>query len=376
MNSKVLYISNHAEISGYSEAARQYLLSLNYAGVNVVARRISFGQKSHPVHPIIYELENKSEKGCDVAITHSIPGVFEFSSKFNKNIGMFAWESTNFKNTGWTRKLNLMDEVWVINNQMVDACHESGVKRPIKIVPHAFDLDVYTKNYPLIYPSIFEELKSSGKFIFLFVGEFNRRKNIGALLKAFHSEFSPEDNVELVIKTSKNGLDSQTCKNEVEKFANAVKQGLHLHNDLNRFKKEIIITESLDKEDIYALHNQTDCFVSTSLGEAYCIPAMDSLGFGKLVVVGDHTGFKDYVPSELRVPCNHEVCFGEDISLYSGGYWWCVDIKIFREKMRRVYEEAKTNSSWFKNLTQQCREAPLPYSYDKIGSLMKSYINA
>ena len=73
--------------------------------------------------------------------------MMDYNARFKKNIALYASETSNFKASNWARKINCLDEAWVINNQMVDAAKESGVNIPIKVVPHATDFSKFESNH-------------------------------------------------------------------------------------------------------------------------------------------------------------------------------------------------------------------------------------
>ena len=181
---KVLYIGHYKEGTGWGHAAADYILAMDSVGIDVVCRSINLSGKQAEIPKRIEELEQKSIKGCDICIQHVLPHYMDYNGRFKKNIGLYATETDSFDRTTWAERINLMDEAWVINQQMVDASIRSGVTIPIKIIPHASDTDKFNKAY-----TKFEIPQIDNTFVFYFVGELIRRKNLVALLKAFHIEF-------------------------------------------------------------------------------------------------------------------------------------------------------------------------------------------
>jgi glycosyltransferase involved in cell wall biosynthesis len=196
----------------------------------------------------------------------------KYDSSFDKNIGFFVVETSNIKYTSWPGHLNLMDEIWVPCNSMIRDGFANGITKPMKLVPHTFDMEEYKKKYDRL------NLPVANKFTFYFIGEFNRRKHISALIKAFHTEFSIEEPVELVLKVNKYGTSPEQLGNEIKSFCNSIKDGLKLYKDPSRYKPEIIITVDISREDMLRLHSTCDCFVAPSYGEAWCtIPETEVL---------------------------------------------------------------------------------------------------
>jgi glycosyltransferase involved in cell wall biosynthesis len=356
---KPLFISNYGDQSGWAEAARNYILCMDSVRIEVLPRRIRFDQVQ-TVPKRILELENKDVK-FDTVIQNVLPHTMEYVGGY-KNIGLFYHEVDSLIGTNWEEHLNLMDEVWVINNSMVDACLESGIKKPIRVIPHTFNLDKFFQNYKTL--PVIDKIKQKGNFIFYTVGEFVRRKNFGALLRAFHTEFSVNEKVDLVIKTSRG--------NEFRNFAKGIKEGLKL----NRYKEEIVIDEYLEDSDLYSIHQDADCFVQTSFGEAWSIPAFDAMGFGKTPLVPRCTGYLDYIPcEELLIPTQKEIVFGNnesDSDLYTGReMWYHIDLPELRKKMRFIFEEKQKASQEYLSIVSKCQEKVHDFSYNKIGEKIK-----
>jgi glycosyltransferase involved in cell wall biosynthesis len=198
---KVLYIGHYKERGGWSEAARNYILALNGAGLNVVCRNVTLTQDTAiPIE--IQRLESKTLEGVDVCIQHVLPHHLVGTTGFKKNIAYFVYDSLGIEKLSWLEHLKLMDEVWVPSSDLQKEL--TGLNINTKLVPHCFDMDVYTQKYPeLNIP------QAKNKFKFYYVGEVNDRKNLRCLIRCFHSEFDKTDNAVLILKVNKFGYDSQ-----------------------------------------------------------------------------------------------------------------------------------------------------------------------
>jgi glycosyltransferase involved in cell wall biosynthesis len=365
--SKLLYIGNYRDGTGYSEAAIGYLGALVSAGFDVVARPLKLNNHHYPIPDWVAALEDKSANGCEAAIQHCLPHQMEGCSAYKRNVGLFAWETTSFGDSMWAEHLNLMDEVWVINREQARACLVSGVRRPIKIIPHAVDTAKFQTEYSPIRD--LAKLKTKGDFLFYTVGEFNKRKNLSALLRAFHTEFDNYENVQLVIKTSGN-------HQEVRDYCQSIRMGLKLRR---QYKDEIIITDRIDEVSMLRLHSTCDCFVTTSYGEAWSLACMDSVGFGNVPIVPNSTGFSAYVDDEVGflVETTEEPVYAhtdtfEDLYT-SNENWRAPNVREVSRKMRQVYEMRDTPA--YLNKRNKCREGARNFSYEAVGSIMKGFLN-
>lgn len=182
---KVLYIGCYRDGTGWAQAAIDYILSMDAAGIDVVPRPVKLNSRQVDLPEKIIELENKSDAGCDICIQHVLPHMMDFNGRFKKNIGLYATETDNFKRSIWPERINQMDEAWVINNEMKLSSENSGVNIPIKVIPHACNVSKFTKEYQEV------QIPPDGadKFVFYTVAEFGRRKNLSSLLELFIPNF-------------------------------------------------------------------------------------------------------------------------------------------------------------------------------------------
>ena len=369
---KVLYTGCYRDGTGWGQAAIDYILSMDAVGIDVVPRPIKLNQTIVDIPKRISELEKKDSSGASVCIQHILPHMMEFSSKFDKNIGLYATETSNFKDSGWARKINMMDEAWVINNQMFHASKDSGVTIPIKVVPHATDFSKFERGYKKLDLSIPED-----NFVFYTIADLNKRKNLEAFVKAFHTEFEPSEPVSLLIKTNKYGMEPDEIALKVRDLCNNIKSGLKKYNSIGDYKDDLIITTVVSEEDVCRIHNTCDCFVTSSYGEAWCIPAFDAMGFGKTPICTNIGGMADFVgDGGFLVEGMMEPVFGmmETFNdLFTANESWCsVSIQGLMDCMRHVYE----NRQDLKNMKKTGLKRAYEYSHENIGNLIKGLLDA
>ena len=172
---KVLYIGNYNDRTGWGNACANNILALDSAGVDVIPRAITFNDSHKTTNKRIAELEGQSEQGVGTCIQHTLPPLYCYNSNF-KNIGIFYTETTTFSEAMWHKHINLLDEAWVPNSQMIVASQKSGVKVPIKLAPLCLPMKDYQDIEDCANVGEF-----SGCFNFCFVGEMIKRKNIETL---------------------------------------------------------------------------------------------------------------------------------------------------------------------------------------------------
>lgn len=359
---RVLYVAHYREDSGWGEAARNYILALDKVGVDVVCRPIIFDNKAE-LPDRIKELEAKAGGNFDVCIQNVLPHLMEWNSSYKKNIGQFVTETRGIEHTSWFPKLKLMDELWVANNAMN---FEFSNLKKTHTIPHCFDLSIYDKTYEkLDLPDI------EGKYVFYFIGEFNRRKNIGGILRAFHTVFDRNDNVALVLKLNKPGMSGDQLGHEFDRYTNTIKTELHLHKNISHYIPEIVIPFRIGREEILRLHSTCDCFVSLSMGEAWNIPMFEACAMNKRVISSNTDGFSQYqCVGCFVIDGTEQPLIGAEQTFPGFGTarekWTVSDINIAGEYMRTSYD---------------CKDYPIQndmsaFSYESVGQKMLEALNA
>lgn len=361
---KVLWIAPYLDGTGYSEAAKNYILALDNVGVDVVCRPIKLNNFKGSVDKRIQQLMQKPLEGCTHVIQHFLPHMFSYNGNLI-NIGLFATETSHFPDSIWAERANMMDGIIAINQQSKESMRKSGVKTRIDIINHAADINKFQQNYAPLEQ--LKQYKNDGDFLFYYIGEINKRKNLAALLKAFHSEFKNSEAVQLIIKTN---MESDKVRN----YCDEVRRGMKITS----YKEEIIITDRLSENALMKLHSTCDCLVAPSYGEAWHQPAFDSMAMGKTPIVNSCTGFLDYMSNEVGwiVKNTLEPAFGaveslNDLYTYNEN-WWAIDVIDLKRCMRESFSEEKIRQEKALKGIQRSYD----FSYEKIGADMKGVLES
>lgn len=368
---KILYLGVYRDSGGWSQASRDYILAMDSVGLDVVPRHIKLDNSFEPIPERLVELEKKDAAGCNIVIQHILPHLMTYDGSFDRCIGLFASETSNFIDSNWAENLNTMDEIWTINEQQMDAYFASGSNKRTNVVPHAINLEKFNEYYePFPFTA-----DLSNSTIFYYVGEFSRRKNLGDLIKAFHGIFDAADNVELVLKLNRPSVDSEKLRGEITNFCQEVKKGLKRFTRPELYKSEIIITERLSEKDLMRLHNSCDCFVNPSYGEAFCLPLMDAYLLGNSVITGDKDGPSFYTPLGQHFEQIMEPCFGSfDAGLpnlyTSNESWFVPNILEMQQLMKDTHEYIQSNG---KNKEDRSFDK-MRFSYETIGNRIKELL--
>lgn len=373
---KVLYIGHFLESGGWTNAARSNALALNAAGVDVVCRNVTLTRDKRPDFDMAKLLQKDSSK-CDVCIQHVLPHHLVGTDIFRKNIAFLESETTSIKHLPWFTQLKQMDEVWVPNGDAQASLVEDGLGIPVSVVYHACDPERYTKKYKDIFIA-----PADGKFKFYYIGDLNQRKNLESVITCFHSEFTKADNAVLILKVRKFGVNKDELRRIVDDMLMKVKQSLRMYSSIDQYIKDIVITDDVEEDDIYALHRYCDCFVLPSHGEAWSIPTFDAMAFGNVPIASDFGGPVEYIYGHHTgnlVSGVYSACKCQDAAfpdLFTAReYWFTPCEKSIRSIMRMRYEESAKDP----NIKLQRKAAGLhrakDFSYKEVGERMKGLLS-
>lgn len=331
---KILLISVFAEQTGWGKAANLLAEALNSnPKIDLVCRTVYLGTTELWNNTVI-ECHKKDLKDCDYCIQLLLPHLMEYSNNFKKCIGMFFNETNSYKFSSWPTVLNLMDEVWTPYPS--DAHINSGVKSKHVVIEQPIDT-TSTNLTPLPLPT-------EGDFVFYTIGELNKRKNLSTLIKAFYTEFGFHENVKLLIKANEPGEKPDDTANKILDIVKKVKESLKV---TNRYSPEIIITNRMSEEDIIRLHLSCDCFVTTSHGEAICLPLLDAARVNNFIIAPDFAG-TGHVLDLLNAKPWKIHCYESDVfgvmntfgDLFTARETWAeIDIIHLRNLMREAYNQ-------------------------------------
>jgi glycosyltransferase involved in cell wall biosynthesis len=356
---KVLYIGHYREgHSGWATAAQHFIRALDTVGVDVVPRSIKLNATPGNVHPRVLELEKKPARGADIVIQNILPHVMEKVGGV-PNVGLSYFESSTLNMSVWPNRLRLMDHHFVTSEQGWRLLRDEGCN--VAKIASPSDVSEFDKDYE---PFDIPELKD--KFVFYFIGEFTKRKNIAAIIRAFNTAFRTSENVALVLKIGKHGKNPQELQQEAANFIDHVKRGMKLP----RYHKEMLITDTLGREQILRLHATCHCLVAPSHGEGWLYPAYDavaSTGNPVLTTADDNDFFSSLESTE-------DQCFGEGDNfpfLFTAMDSWKVpNVNSLAEEMRWIAR--RYTKRWPQNFRNRRKtEIRKLISYEAVGKEMK-----
>jgi glycosyltransferase involved in cell wall biosynthesis len=193
-----------------------------------------------------------------------------------------AWETTRIP-AYWVDKLNQFDAVITFCEASVDAFRDCGVTVPIHKVPHTFDISSYSLEgvEKIAAPSDPDVLKD--RFVFYNISQFAAKKGLDLLLRSYYGAFHGRgDETMLILKTYVNMMGRTNEQAKLQQYIQSVKAGMRL--PMEGYPPVMLITKTLTDAQIKKIHATGDCYVCSSRGEGWCIPAFDALTYGNKLV--------------------------------------------------------------------------------------------
>lgn len=178
------------------------------------------------------------------------------------------WESDQMP-PDWAGIMNNCDEVWTPSPLIAQWYRtRMGVSRPIYVYQHGIDSIWETKPRPI-----------KDKMKFLHIGGEAVRKNMPGTMKAFRAAFPGDEDVELLCKTSLNGI---TINNPSSKIQS--------------------LNGTVPFNELLALHYDRHVFVYPSWGEGFGFNPFQAMATGMpTIVTGAWAPYQDYIDPNLNV---------------------------------------------------------------------------
>jgi len=238
-------------------------------------------------------------------------------------IAIWYWELEKLP-AEWVERIekhHLIDEVWAPTKFIADAIR-SHLKLPVFPMLPGLELPPFT-------PQPRERFGlDASKFLFLFMFDMNsdmNRKNPLGLIEAFRKAFGSRTDVQLAIKVSR---------------GDSHRRNQSLLIDACRNAGVVLMDEVLPRNDVLALLNTADCYVSLHRSEGFGLTMAESMLLGKPTIGTAYSGNLDFMTSETNYLVEYErVPIVDELSFYPQGCMWADPlIEHAAQLMRRVFE--------------------------------------
>lgn len=186
---------------------------------------------------------------------------------------------------GFMRRCKQFDEVWVPCQDNFKSMIKAGFKRKLlHLCPEGVYTDFWNpKRVPL-------EKYRSRKFTFFYNGDWSYRKGLDILIPAYCKAFLPTDNVRLLLLTHYQGCNDSHSKKKIQDEFQEILQ----KNSIFNHPEIKFISKFIPDPLMPNLYNCSDVFVFPSRGEAWGLPAIQSMSCEKPVITTNWGGQTDY----------------------------------------------------------------------------------
>lgn len=365
---KVLYIGYYKENSDWGKFATNNILALESAGIDVACRPIVFSNNETPNK--LKHLEKKSIVDCNICIQHVFPEHMVSSQKFKKNIALLANEFINIDHSTWVEKLDRMDRVWVPSDTAKEYLKNTSLYNKIDVVPFAFDIDVYTKQYEQLQGGI----ETADKFRFYTISDLNN-SDLDRVIKCFYSEFSHTDKTVLVIQINDNNPDGLDDK------ITTIKSKLGLEKEPHLYNKVVIVTRQNASDSYNQIHTFCDCYVSSLRQRSLNGEEFSAMAFGNTPIIAKHTDAVYYMGDKYAVDAIYNVNMSHSQmwpDANNGKDYTLTPCELqTKAMMRKLYNKWTENPVTYKlEKRQQAFKIMQNFSTESVGNIMKEIIYA
>jgi glycosyltransferase involved in cell wall biosynthesis len=317
--------------TGVGEAARSSLRALKAASIPYVINNFADPDSANLDTEVqVFDHNNPHSVNLIHLNFDTVPafakekGRAYFSGRYN--IGCWFWELSEFPDI-WYPNFNYFNEIWASSSFIQDCLSRVSpipvIKMPLAL---ATEIPVVTR----FDRSYFHIPKD--KFVFLFIFDFasaSDRKNPLGLIQAFKLAFEGNEDVLLYLK-------SVHANHHLADFVSvrAAADG----------ESNIYITDAVySREEISALINCCDCYVSLHRSEGFGLPIAEAMRAAKPVVVTGYSGNMDFTTSENSFLVGYRLTQIEREGPYpKGSVWADPDLDQAAEQMRSVYKNRDT----------------------------------
>ncbi len=341
--------------SGYSCCAQDYILSMlkskpetdiklhylnSQIGLGVSRNRAQFFASLHAK-----KLNNEY-----LNIYHSIPARYRRPAGPKKHIGFCIYETID-PPKDWVQTMNNMDAIITASQFNKNVFETSGVKAPIEVIPHCFDVNMFNKKV--------QDNGRYGKTTFISMGTWKGRKNWEGLIRGWYTAFENRDNVCLLVKTNK--------PKEFKTMVMTIKQSSEWRA---KSTAPIYAEENpiCDFEDIPRFLRKGDIYISTSLGEGFGLVGMHAMAMGIPVITIRFGGSLEYAKPEYCTylePSGYvRISDMDAIPQLSNCIWPQIKVGEIASKLRYVFINIKEREQKAEKAYDYVHKN---YSYEAIG---------
>jgi glycosyltransferase involved in cell wall biosynthesis len=348
--------SSFASFTGYSGSSLALVLGLDARGYAV--RPLYLYGADHDealasagLHPRIAALQ-RTPLRLDAPQVVYAPG-----DRFGKNSGSprigFTMHEVDRLPASWVEQANQMDELWTPSHWGAQVFAESGVTRPIYLVPLGIDPERFHPGPPR------QHMREHTLFLSVF--EWGTRKGWDVLLRAYRAAFRPTDAVLLVLKIDHRTPGTNPAREIATLLPHPAPPVALLYN------------QPFSATRMAELYRSADCFVLPTRGEGWGMPALEAMACGVPAIVTDWSAPTEFVTGAngYPLPVNDLVPADAANRYYQGARWAEPDRDALVEFLRRAARNADERQAKGYQAAQDARRWTWARSIDTISARLR-----
>lgn len=278
-----------------------------------------------------------SDREAPVAFNFGQPHFYE-RVEGALNIGYTPWESTGVPRS-WIQYMNKMDEIWTTCNANAEWYRNSGVRVPVRVLPHGINRE----HYPLKRRTRSDD----GVVNLLHIGEPTPRKGGRLVYEAFAELFANDPRASLTIK--------------------GTPRTFEVDPDIQNIT---VISERLNQEDMRDLYLNHDAMIYPTNGEGFGLIPFQAAATGMPTAVTNWSGPMDYM--SLCYPIKVEKLIKADYAPHEG--MWAKPCEVSLRLWMQGFVESP--NYFFSNAYRKAHRMHEKWSWDQIGKLAVEYISS
>jgi len=291
---RVLYRGPICQGTGFGQAAHDYLMAMQTAGIETRIQLTIDGDtealegRYAPLAPLI-DSQQDPEWPTHV-IVHTIPKyAHEFVGKGEylgvkaampprvKKVCITTWETSEIPKE-FVKRIDQAFDLVIVPSTFNEHLFISGglSADKIRVIPHTFD--------PAWWFVDTAPRDPDKPYVFYTITVWASRKNPMGLLTAYFTEFEPDENVVLKIVTP------NVCKDEIFTLIRAM-------DVPNTPKVEFLglRPQRLNDIELRDIHLSSDCYVTVTRGEGWGLGAYEAMLIGNPVIATGYGGLTDFL---------------------------------------------------------------------------------
>jgi len=375
--------------SGYSYVARKLVKGLYDEGIKValIETKVDDIRLKLPIdeETLFKSLMEKEYSKEDTLLRYGTPMVYPKPPDHKRNILKFIFEAETLPQL-WIRNMSFYDEYITITEfskksleyglkvmevEFGDKVEKNFIDRPIHIVPHGVDTNIYYPDDNKIF-KLHEDDKDKG-FVFLAVSQWIGRKGFRELLDAYFRTFRRNDKTMLLLKTYGKDNSFKTMlhiQNSIKYYAYQMTKELGIKG--KEMPKITVIGSMFSENNLRRLYNSADIHVLVSKGEGFGLPYLQSMACGVPSIAqkfGGHLSFMNDENSFLIEPKGKELGYG---SVYGSVELATPDVDEISRIMKHVYDNRSKIKEKGKKALETAKQMTWKKSVKKLADIITS----